>query len=274
MILRKNFEISFQKFYQERPSWPENLEAPKNKELRGSPDIRELREEAQRLRNKMEDRWNQFADQAGRLNTKKESEAWEAGKVEKALAGDELGKRLTWLWEWTNWMTLSDKTKAEVVKSFQEKPFDTEGKTPAEIQAEVEARTIEQKVKEIKARELSPAKWETWAQSESDYIKELEKKYWLGEDSLMAIRARNQTGIGKNIDGDPAQSGKITDPEWYKIQMENLAKNAKKAQEYAKKNEALLDAWNRTIAGNVMAILEGKDPTKFSEAEQKYIVEK
>jgi len=124
-----------------------------------------------------------------------------------------------------------------VVKSLKENPINTEGMEEKEIDEEVQKRVIAEKVKEMGTRELTPARDGKPGVTEADYISSLEKNYGLDNDVLMSLRARNQAGIGGDID----TSGKISNPEEYKKQMENLAQNAQKAQEYLKKNKHLLD---------------------------------
>ncbi len=279
MMLLWYLKQSFEKllFSQLLEEWrySEKDRGPNEPKKEETPRVENLANDARELAEKMERQKKQLSAQRDRLNWGTEGVGKsESSEVKTPLEWNKVQEILWKVSQWPNSVAVSDKTKADIAKSFEEKPFDTVNKTEKEIQEEVEARAIELKVKEMKARELSPAKGETPAQSEADYIKELEKKYWLSEDSLTSIRARNQTWIGSDIDKDTNQSWKITDPESYKSKMEKLAQNAKKAQEYAKANEALLNAWNDTIAANVAAILEGKDPANLSEAEQKAYTQK
>ncbi len=153
-------------------------------------------------------------------------------------------------------LVISENIQNQVAESLIDNPIDNiEEMSKADIESEVMRRAIALKVEEQNTRLLTPVSKDNPWETEADFIAWLEAEFKLDANSLAALRAENQGWIGSSID----TTWEISNPEVYKQEMQTLAENAQKAQEYAARNKDLLEAWNQTILANVAAILDGQN---------------
>ncbi len=163
---------------------------------------------------------------------------------------------------WEEWeMVVTGEIQRQVEQSLEETPINTEGMSEDEIREEVNKRIVAAKVEEMWTRVLDSADSTSIGQTEAEYIQSLEEEFWLDNDALMSLRARNQAGIWWEVD----ILWEISDPQAYKDQMRELAQNAQKSQEYLAQNKELADKWDITVLANAAAILEWKNPEDLSQ---------
>ncbi len=183
-------------------------------------------------------------------------ERTEKAKVEKPLSAE---KATSVFREPESKIVTNPDIEEAVVKSFKEDSFETKGLTEAEIKSEVEDRVIRAKAEQIGERVLIPGKEGKPGMTEGQYIEKLAKDHDIDPNTLLIARAKNQAGIGAEVD----KENTITDPEAYKQSLETFAQNFKKAQDYIAANKDLI-AQNPDIQARAMAILQGKDPNDLS----------
>lgn len=257
----------------ETQTWPEEVKNVKETKT-DAEQARDLANTSNDLWAKMEKNGPKYAETGKELkwnNTEQtNSNPWEKQEQNKASVWEKEKKVVEELSSQSKEegsMVVPDRIKSEVYKDLQENPIDTESMSPDELREEVQKRIVARKAEEMGSRVLTEGKDGEQGETEADYIQSLEEKYWLDADALMSLRARNQAGIGANID----VTGEISDPEAYKEQMEELAQNAKKAQEYLAENQDLVDAGNPEVLRNVTALLSGADIEWMSiEDQEKY----
>jgi len=157
-------------------------------------------------------------------------------------------------------MAVSPEIEAEVRASFESEPFNTEGLTEAEIQEEIQVRVISAKAEAIRNRPLTAGVDGAEPVTEGDYLAQLAEAQGLDPETLLIARARNQAGIGAEVD----TTGAIEDPEAYQAELEAFTENYAAAQAYLEANADIAPD-NPLIQARALAIMNGADPATIDE---------
>lgn len=184
MIFRKNFEISFQKFYKENPDGTEILDNPEARKEKDTPTVKDLADDARDLAQKTAKKGEELWEQARRLNGWTENaDKWKTsldakkGEFENAYqeylklkgSSDQSPEAKQKLEEAT-------KKLAENEKAYQEEMWkqlsEAKGTLPAEVQEKAETQGLGKALTDLhyNNRELT--------QDQIDFVSKTFPKAW------------------------------------------------------------------------------------------------